>query len=125
MLYYDCAKNTWQRGFVMNREEILEISKRENEGKPDERELVAQGQASRIGMSVGALICVLLVLVSRFVFNMPELAFAGFMVYFAMQGISNIVLFQHLKNRSKLIYGIVEIVFAVLFAISIAFKVGS
>jgi hypothetical protein len=47
------------------------------------------------------------------------------MVYFAMQGISNIVLFQHLKNRSKLIYGIVEIVFAVLFAISIAFKVGS
>ena len=106
----------------MNKEEILKKSQQENKGKLDEREMQAFGKASRIGMLVGGLLCVALVLISEFILNMPELALVGWMVYFAMQGSSNIVLFKHLKTRSKLIYGIAELVFAVAFAAAIVFR---
>ena len=106
----------------MNKDEILKKSQQENKGKLDERELAAFGKASRVGMLVGGLLCVALILVSEFVLNMPELALVGWMVYFAMQGSSNIVLFKYLKTPSKLIYGIIEIAFAVTFAVAIVFK---
>ena len=106
----------------MNRDEILKMSRKENKGKLDERERAAFGKASRVGMLVGAIVCVILILVSEFVLNAPELALAGWMVYFVMQGSNNIVLFKHLKTRKKLIYGIVEIIFSVAFAITIVFK---
>lgn len=119
---YNNDKKTYQRRFIINKEDILKMSRQENKGKLDERELAAFGKASRIGMLVGALLCAALILVSEFVLNMPELALVGWMVYFAMQGSSNIVLFKHLKTRSKLIYGIIEIAFAVVFAVEIVFK---
>ena len=109
----------------MNKEEILKMSQQENKGKLDERELAVLGKASRVGMLIGALLCIALILVSQFVLDMPELALVGWMVYFVMQGSSNLVLFKHLKTRLKLIYGIVEIVFAVVFAVTIVFKVVS
>lgn len=106
----------------MNKEDILKKSQQENKGKLDERELAIFGKASRIGMLVGALLCVALILVSEFALNMPELALAGWMVYFAMQGSSNIVLYCYLKKRSKLVYGILGIVFAIAFAVTVVFK---
>lgn len=106
----------------MNKEDILKMSQNENKGKLDEREMAVFGKASRVGMLVGALGCVVLIFVSGFVLNMPELALAGWMVYFAMQGSSNIVLYKHLKTRSKLIYGIIEIILAVAFAVSVVIK---
>ena len=106
----------------MNKDEILKISQQENKGKLDERELAVFGKASRVGMLVGGLLCVALILVSEFVLNMPELTLVGWMVYFAMQGSSNIVLFKYLKTPSKLIYGIIEIALAVTFAVAIVFK---
>lgn len=106
----------------MNKEDILKMSQRENKGKLDERELAAFGKASRVGMLVGAVLCVILILVSEFVLNKPELSMVGWMVYFAMQGSSNIVLFKYLKTRSKLVYGIVEISFAIAFIIALVFK---
>ena len=106
----------------MNKDEILKISQQENKGKLDELELAVFGKASRVGMLVGGLLCVALILVSEFVLNMPELALVGWMVYFAMQGSSNIVLFKYLKTPSKLIYGIIEIAFAVAFVVAIVFK---
>ena len=106
----------------MNKEDILKMSQQENEGKLDERELAVFGKASRVGMLVGAFLCIALVLVSDTFLNMPELALAGWMVYFAMQGSSNLVLFKHLQTRSKLIYGIFEIVFAAAFAVAVVVK---
>lgn len=106
----------------MNKEEILKMSQQENKGKLDEREEVVYGMASRVGMLVGALLCVVLVFVSEFILNMPELALTGWMVYFAMKGSSDMVLYRHLKIRSKLIYGIVGIVFAVAFAVALVWK---
>ena len=106
----------------MDKDEILKKSQQENKGKLDECEAAAFGKASRVGMLVGALLCVVLVLVSEFVLNSPALALAGWMVYFAMQGSSNMVLFKQLKTRSKLIYGIIELVFAVAFAAALVIK---
>ena len=109
-------------GVDMNKDEILKMSQQENKGKLDERELAVYGKASRVGMLVGGLLCVALIIVSRFILNIPELALVGWMVYFAMQGSSNIVLYKYLKTSSKLIYGIVEIVFSIAFAVAIVFK---
>lgn len=106
----------------MNKDEILKMSQRENKGKFDERELDAFGKASRVGMLVGALLCVVLAFVSDVVFDMPELALAGWMLYFAMEASNNIVLFRYLKKRSNLIYGIIGILIAVVFAVAIVFK---
>lgn len=106
----------------MNKEDILKMSQQENKGKLDEREIAVFGKASRIGMLVGAILCVALILISEFVLHMPVLALVGWMVYFAMQGSSNVVLYRYLKKRSKLVYGVVEIVFAVVFAIAIIWK---
>ena len=106
----------------MDKEEILKMSQRENKGKPDEREAAAFGKAFRVGMLAGVLLCVALILVSEFILNRPELALAGWVVYFAMQGSSNIVLFRYLNTRRKLIYGVVEIVCAVAFAAALVFQ---
>lgn len=106
----------------MKKEEILERSRQENKGKLDEYEMAVFGKASRVGMLVGALICVSLVLVAEFVLNMPEIALVGWLVYFAMQGSSNIVLYKHLRTKTKLIYAVIEILFALAFAVTIVLK---
>ena len=106
----------------MNKEEILKMSREENKGKQDEREMMVRGTASKVGMSVGAIVCVLLVWMSEFLFNIPEVGLAGWFVYFSMGGSSNIVLYVKLKSRQSLIWGIIEIVFAVLFAVALVIK---
>jgi len=106
----------------MDREEILKRSRKENEGQHDEREMAAHGHASRVGMLVGAFVCVALVLASEFIFHIPEIGWVGWLVYFTMQGTGNIVLFKDLGNRKSLIWGVVELVFAVLFAVVLVVK---
>ena len=109
-------------GAYMNKDEILKMSREENKGRQDEREMMVYGIASKVGMSVGAIVCVLLVLASEFLFNVPEVGLAGWFVYFAMGGSSNVVLYKNLKKRQYLIWGLVEIIFAVLFAVSLVIK---
>ena len=88
----------------MKKEDILKMSQKENEGKLDERELEAFGKASRVGMAVGGVICAILVIVSRFVLDIPELALAALMVYFSMQGSSEITLYKYLKSLYAVFY---------------------
>ena len=102
----------------MNKEEILKLSQQENKGKPDERELNAIGKASRVGIVVGGILCVILVLVSRFILNRPEIALAGWMIYFAMQGSNNITMYVQLKNRTKLFCGIMYIIATIGFTVA-------
>ncbi len=107
----------------MNREEILAKSRQENKGKPDELEVMAFGKATRTGMYVGGAICIILVIVSRWVIDRPELALASWMIYMAMQGASNIVLYKHLRSQEKLISAIICTVLAVVFAVSFAIAI--
>ncbi len=106
----------------MNKDEVLKMSREESEGRHDEREIIAFGTASRVGMLVGALVCVLLVFASGLLFHIPEIGLVGWLVYFAMQGSSNIVLYKDLKNRRNLIWGIIEIAFAVAFAVVLVIR---
>ena len=106
----------------MNKDEVLKMSREENEGRHDEREIIAFGTASRVGMLVGALVCVLLVFASELLFHIPEIGLFGWLVYFAMQGSSNIVLYKDLKNRRNLIWGIIETAFAVAFAVVLVIR---
>ena len=57
----------------MNKEEILKMSREENEGRRDEYEMMAYGTASRVGMLVGAIICAVLVFASELLFHIPEI----------------------------------------------------
>ena len=107
----------------MDREEILLKSRQENKGKPDELEIAAFGKASRVGMYIGGVICIILVLISRWILERGDIALAGWMIYMAMQGGSNLVLYKHLKRQEKLVSGIVCSVFALIFMISFAIAV--
>ena len=100
----------------MNRDEILRRSRTENEGRHDEREMIAFGTASRVGMLVGALICIALVMTGEFLFHIPEIGYVGWLVYFGMQGSSNIVLYHNLQKRMYLLWGVIEIAIALAFA---------
>lgn len=106
----------------MDKDEILKRSRQENEGKHDEREMAAYGTAAKVGMLVGAFVCIALILASEFIFHIPEIALVGWLVYFAMQGTSNVVLFTKLKTRKHLIWGIVEILLSAAFAVTIVLK---
>ena len=106
----------------MNKDEILKMSREENEGRHDEREMIVYGTASRVGMLVGAIICAVLVFASELLFHIPEIGLVGWLVYCAMQGSGNIVLYRDLKNRRHLIWGIIETVFAVAFAVALIAK---
>ena len=98
---------------MMDREEILLKSRQENKGKPDEL----------VGMYIGGVICIILVLISRWILERGDIALAGWMIYMAMQGGSNLVLYKHLKRQEKLVSGIVCSVFALIFMISFAIAV--
>lgn len=106
----------------MNKDEILKMSREENEGRHDEREMLVYGTASRVGMLVGAIICAVLVFASELLFHVPEIGLVGWLVYFSMQGSGNVMLYKELKKRRNLIWGIIEIVFAVVFAIVLVVK---
>ncbi len=104
----------------MDKEEILKKSREENSGRYDEREIAAFGAASRIGMLTGVLTCVALAFAGELLFHIPEIGFTGWLVYFAMQGCSNLELYRILKKRRNLIWGVIEIAFAVVFAAVLA-----
>ena len=106
----------------MNKEEILKISRTENEGKRDEREIMVSGTASRFGMAVGILMCTLLVFASEFLFNIPEIGLAGWLVYFSMYGASNFVMYKELKIRRNLNWGIMATAAAVVVAVLLIVK---
>ena len=107
------------RSYAMNKEEILELSRKENEGKQDEREILAYGEAGRNGMAVGGIICAILVFLSEFLFNIPEIGLASWLVYFAMYGANRLTLYVKLKERKHLFSGIITLVTSALFAVAL------
>lgn len=106
----------------MDKEAILQMSREENEGRQDEREMAASAAASKVGMVVGGLVCIALVFLGRLVLKIPEISLAGWMVYFAMYGSSNIVLFKKLGVRHNLIWGLVIIAVSIGFGAAIVMK---
>ncbi len=105
----------------MKKDEILEMSRKENVGKLDEREMAAFGTASKIGMLVGGVLCVALVLLSEFLFNVQEIGVVAWLVYFSMYGSHRITLYTKLRRSNHLIFGIISIAMAIAFAVLLGF----
>ena len=98
------------------------MSRAENEGKRDEREVMVSGTASKIGMAVGVVMCTLLVIVSKFLLKIPEVGLAGWLVYFSMYGASNLAMYKELKTRRNLEWGMITTAAAVVFAVMLIVK---
>ncbi len=103
----------------MDKEEILKMSREENEGRQDEYETAAASTAAKAGMLAGGLVCVALAFIGKFILKLPAISFAGWMVYFAMYAASNFVLFRKLGNRRNLFWGIVTAAASVGFCIAL------
>lgn len=104
----------------MNKEEILEKSRNENQGKKDECENAAYGEASKIETLTGEFICLIFVLIGKYM-DIPKVAFTAFIVYFAMIGSSRLSLYLKLKEKSFLVRGIISIIVAIVFCVAFMF----
>lgn len=93
----------------MNREEILAMNRKENEGRGDERELQIFADASKLGMAVGGILSVLIVLFSRIV-DMPILGLSAWAVYFAMFGSRRAYQYFKTKERARLVQALIGII---------------
>lgn len=98
----------------MDKEKILQMSRKENEGQQDEWEQSIEFKSARLSKAVGLTVCVLLALFCDFLLLNRLISLVGWIVFFAMEGSSNLYLYWHNKKSSKLIWGILEIVCAVV-----------
>ena len=112
MLYLYRQANLAERGFDMNKKEILEKSRKENEGHLDERELQINANASKIGMAVGGCLSVIIVIISR-ILDMPLLGLSAFTVYFSMYGTRHLYNFIFTKDKVELFQAIIAIVMGI------------
>ena len=98
----------------MDKNEILEMSRAENQGKEDERTLRAMAESSKLAMHIGCLICMVLVFVSVLVDELGKIGIVAWLIYFSMKGVGDITLYTKVKENKHLISGILELIAAVL-----------
>ena len=94
----------------MNKDEILEKSRNENDGKYDERELQIFANSSKVGMVVGGVLSAVIVIFSRII-NMPLLGLSAWAVYFSMFGSCRLYHFIKTKEMVRLIQAVIGIAF--------------
>lgn len=92
----------------MNRDEILEKSRKENENG-DEREIQILANASKTGMAVGGVLAVIIVLFSRIV-DKPLLGLSAWTVYFSMFGSRRLYQFVQTNEKARLVQAVIGIV---------------
>ena len=98
----------------MNKDEILERSRRENRGM-DERERDALVRAGRAAGGVGGAVCsVVLILEAIFA---ERISFAVCAVYLSITGTSLLVKFLRLRRVHELIFGLLELALAATFLV--------
>ena len=92
----------------MDKEQILKLSRQENEKKYDEYEVSAIDYSYKISRIIGGILCALLAWVGAFLYEARELSMGVCSVYFSMAASSNIIRFIKLKRKQDLIWGIIE-----------------
>lgn len=95
----------------MNREEILEKSRKENRNK-DLAELDIEVKAGSVAARVGATVCVLISTV--FVFAADTMPSMPWIIYFSIIGTNSLVKFVKLKRKTDLTLTILFFVILVL-----------
>ena len=94
----------------MNKESILQLSRKENENKPDECTLAAHAAAAKFSSIVGGYIAALLSLLGAFLFDSLALSAGVCTLLFSMGAVEHIVIYKKLKQPRYLIWCISEAV---------------
>lgn len=89
----------------MTKKEILTMSRNENRGRADERELQIYANASKFGMKIGCLMALVIMLFAIIIKN-TVLLYSSFAVYFAMLAGRSWYTFAYTKDRKALVRGI-------------------
>lgn len=103
----------------MNKDEILEISRRENQNK-DLAELDVTLQAGNIAGRVGACVCCLISVVFYCVTG--SLLYSPWIIYFSILGTHYIVKFNRTKRRSDLFLSVVYLAMCILAIVFFALR---
>lgn len=96
----------------MNRDEILEKSREENQNH-DEMERHALAKAGQKACAVGGLVCAAIIIIES-VFS-EHVNFSTWTVYLSMTGTMLLTKYFLLKKKHELIFGIFQIILAVVF----------
>ena len=107
----------------MKKEDVLEMSRKENEGKHDEREMTAYGLACKVGFLAGGILCAILIFVSETVFYVREIGMVAWMIYLVMYGSNSITLYAQLKKRKHLAGAVLTLAAAVVFAVLLCISI--
>lgn len=99
----------------MDKDKILQMSRKENEGQPDEWERSIEEQADQIGKIVGLAICLLLVFLAEYVLHNRDIGRAAWIVFFAMTGSSD--LYKYLKTKKGLFWAVLELFCAATYVV--------
>ena len=101
----------------MKKEDILAMSRKENEGKSDERELQLIADASKVGMAAGGALSVIIVLISELI-EEPLLGLSAWAVYFSMLAARHIYRFVKAREMRSLIMSVIGVACTLLFFVS-------
>lgn len=93
----------------MNKDEILKMSRKENENQ-DEMERDAMARAGQRACAVGGLICVLIILLEHIFSDFITLS--TWAVYLSMRGTMHIVKHAKLKKKDELIFALIDLALA-------------
>ncbi len=106
----------------MKKEDILEMSRRENKNK-DMTEIEAMNRASRIATITGSALCMVISILD---WNITRtINWACWAVDFGMMSVLNILQYIKLRQGSKLILAIISILFFALFGYGYIFELMS
>ena len=97
----------------MNKDDILQLSRKEFEGKNSEWEQSVANKACSAGKTAGLIVSILLVLLDDIYLHSRVVGMVAWIVFFTMQAASDIILFVNYRKKSKLIWAIVDTVCAI------------
>ena len=98
----------------MDRDEILERSRKENKNH-DEMERDALAKAGQKACAVGGLVCAAIIILEAFFTHQVNMN--TWAVYLSMTGTMLLVKYLHLKKRHELIFGVLQLVLAAVFLV--------
>lgn len=96
----------------MNREEILERSRKENKNQ-DEMEKDALAKAGQRACAIGGLVCMVIILLETIFAESVNVS--TWAVYLSMTGTMLLVKYLRLKKKHELIFAVIQLILAAVF----------
>lgn len=101
----------------MNKDEILERSRKENKNQ-DEMERDAFAKAGLRACGVGGLVCAFIILLEAIFDKLGnQVTAATWAVYLSMTGTMLLMKYVRLKKKHELIFGVLQIALAIIFLV--------